>query len=308
MTLRRFASCALVGLCISAPASLAGAQSSPPPPVNLYVADLTYDHGAVHIGKPKKLTGDRGINSQPSFTPDGKAILFVSRRDSANAQGDVYRIDLRSGVETRITNTPEMENSPTMTPDGKLMVIRWTPETLFKEWGPWLYDMKGAPLKGVLPGADTVGYYVRTGATTYAMVRPKTRRAIALFDSRRGTMTDYDWEVSNLPPQRIPGQSAVSYTRVDSLNGNSIRRLDLVSRHTVEVAPAVAGRTVHAWARGGTLLMGKNNTIYSLKPPSRKWTEVAAFDDPELQDINAYVVSPSGDKVILISPLKRTGR
>jgi hypothetical protein len=279
-----------------------GAQA--PSPVNLYVADLTYQSGAISIGTPRKLTGDRGINSQPSFTPDGASILFVSRRDSANGQGDIYRIDLASGTETQFTSTPEMENSPTVTADGKLMVIRWTPATLFKEWGPWIYDMKGQPLRGVLPGPDTVGYYVRADSTTFAMVRPTTRRAIALFDTRTGAMTDHDWPVANLPPQRIPGQRAVSYTRVDSIGGNRIRRLDIATHAMSEIAPAVPGKTVHAWTPDGTILMSKGNAIFALRPPATTWAQVAAFTDPELQDINTYVVSPRGDKVILISPVK----
>ena len=139
---------AVTALCAaSAPVHAQTQQSTP---VNLFVADLTYASGSVHIGTPRKLTGDRGINSQPAFTPDGRSILFV-RRDSANGQGDVYRIDLATGKETRITNTPEMENSPTVTPDGRLMVIRWIPSTLFKEWGPWVYDMNGHPLKACFP-------------------------------------------------------------------------------------------------------------------------------------------------------------
>lgn len=279
------------------------AQTSPTIPVNLYVADLTDANGRVTVGTPRKLTGDRGINSQPSFTPDGRSILFV-RRDSASGQGDVYRVDLASGKETRITSTPEMENSPTVTPDGNLMVIRWTPPTLFKEWGPWIYDMNGRPLRGVLPGPDTVGYYVRADAVTYVMMRPMTRRAVAIFDARSGRMTDHDWPVATLPPQLIPGQRAVSYTRVDSVGGNRIRRLDLVTFDTSEIAPAVPGKTVHAWTPRGTILMSKGNEIFALAPPAKTWTSIARFEDPELQDINTYVVSPRGDKVILISPLK----
>ena len=290
-------------ICLAAAPHALPAQASPLVPVNLYVADLTYANGNVTIGTPKKLTGDRGINSQPSFTPDGKSILFV-RRDSSNGQGDVYRIDLASGKETRITSTPEMENSPTVTPDGKLMVIRWTPPTLFKEWGPWIYDMNGQPLRGVLPGPDTVGYYVRADSVTYAMMRPMTRRAVAIFDSRSGTMIDYDWPVATLPPQLIPGQRAVSYTRVDSIAGNRIRRLDLVTFDTSEIAPAVPGKTVHAWTPRGSILMSRGNEIFVLTPPAKTWARIARFDDPALQDINTYVVSPAGDKVILISPLK----
>ena len=280
-------------------ASAAKAQTTP---INLYVADLTWTGGTLHIGTPRKLTGDKGINSQPSFTPDGKAILFV-RRDSSAGQGDVFRIDLVSGAETRITNTPEMENSPTITPDGKMMVIRWTPATLFKEWGPWIYDMNGQPLKGVLPGPDTVGYYVRLDSVSFAMMRPKARRAIAIFNTKTGSMTDYDFVVATIPPQLIPKQRAISYTRVDSIGGNRIRRLDLVTHDTTEIAPAVPGKTVHAWTPGGTIIMGKGNAIFTLAPPAKTWTQVATFTDPQLQDINTYVVSPRGDKLILISPV-----
>ena len=291
---------AVTALCAaSAPVQAQTQQSTP---VNLFVADLTYASGSVHIGTPRKLTGDRGINSQPAFTPDGRSILFV-RRDSANGQGDVYRIDLATGKETRITNTPEMENSPTVTPDGQLMVIRWIPSTLFKEWGPWVYDMNGHPLNGVLPGPDTVGYYVRADSVTFAMMRPTSRHAVALFDTRSRTMTDYDWPAANMPPQLIPHQHAVSYTRPDSVGGNRIRRLDLVTHDTTEIAPAISGKVVHAWTPRGGILMGKDNEIFYLVPPSRTWSKVAAFADPALQSINTYVVSPKGDKLILISPL-----
>lgn len=292
-------------LALFAGAPRAAAQTTSP--VNLYVADLTWTGDTMRVGTPKKLTADRGINSQPSFTLDGRSILFV-RRDSANGQGDVFRIDLATGAETRITSTPEMENSPTATPDGNIMVIRWTPRTLFKEWGPWIYDRKGQPIKGVLPGPDTVGYYVRLDSVRFAMMRPKTRRAVAIFDSRTGTMTDYDWPVATLPPQRIPGQTAVSYTRVDSIGGNRIRRLDLVTHDTTEIAPALQGKTVHAWTPRGTLVMGKGNAIFTLGPPAKSWIQVAVFTDPQLQDINAYVVSPRGDRLILISPVSPPAR
>ena len=275
--------------------------------VNLYVADLKYDGQTISVGAPRKLTGDKGINSQPSFTPDGKSILFV-RRDSAAAQGDVFRIDLASGAETRITSTPEMENSPTVTPDGKLMVIRWTPPTLFKEWGPWIYEMNGTPVRGVLPGPDTVGYYVRLDSVSFAMMRPKSTSAVAIFDTRSKTMTDFDFRSANLPPQKIPGQRAISYTRVDSVGGNRIRRLDLATHDTTEIAVALPRRTVHSWTPRGTIIMGNGNAIFTLTPPQKTWTQVASFADPQLQEINTYVVSPRGDKLILISPITPSTR
>ena len=281
-----------------------GLIAQTPTPVNLYVADVKYVNGSVTIGTPRKLTGDRGVNSQPSFTPDGKAILFVSRRDTTG-QSDVYRIDIRSGAETEITRTPENENTPTVTPDGRLMVIRWVPATLFKEWGPWVYDMNGTPSAGVLPGPDTVGYYVRVDSVTFAMMRPKSRPAVALFDVRRKTMTDYAWPVANLPPQLVPGRHAISFTQTDSLGQNQIRMLDLRTLQSSLVTPALVGRTVHSWTPRGFVLMAKGNSVYGIKPGrGATWKKVAQMTQPDLQALSTYVVSPAGDKVILTSALK----
>lgn len=296
------AACASIVLLF--PAARLAAQA--PTPVNLYVADIRYDNGSVRVSNPKKLTGDRGVSSQPAFTLDGKSILFVARRDTTG-QSDVYKIDLMTGAETQVTRTPENENTPTPTRDGGIMVIRWTPPTLFKEWGPWIYDKAGAPSHGVLPGPDTVGYYVPIDATTYAMMRPKSRPAVAIFDAQKGTMTDYDWPVANLPPQLVPSRHAVTYTRIDSLGHNQIRQLDLRTRQTSAITPTVLGRTVHAWTPSGFILMGKGNSIYARKAGTNgSWKRVASFTQSDLQSVTTYVVSPKGDKVILISPVKPT--
>jgi hypothetical protein len=291
-------------LCMALLAGPAGAQELVP--VNLYVADIVEAAGTIRIGTPRKLTGDRGVNSQPAFMPDGKSILFVARRDSANAQSDIYRIDLATGEETQITRTPEMENSPTVTPDGRLMVIRWVPATLFRDWGPWRYDMQnGVPLDGVLPGADTVGYYVMVDSVTYAMVRPKSKTTVAIFDTRKKTMTDRDGPVANLPPQLIPGTRAISYTRVDSLGHNQITRLEVAGGESTPIAPALRDRIVHSWTPSGMVLMARGNRVFARKPGrDSEWKEIAAFADKELRNVNTYTVSPDGSKLIMISASK----
>ena len=51
--------------------------------------------------------------------------------------------------------------------------------------------------------------------------------------------------------------------------------------------------------------MGKGNKVYALRPGSAaQWREIASFTDRELRGVTAYTVSPSGDRLILISPAK----
>ncbi len=293
----------LRGLALLGPVLLPAIAAAQPGtnPVNLFVAEIRREGSQLRIGTPRNLTGDRGRNSQPSFTPDGRAIVFSAVRDTTG-QGDVYRIDLESGNETRVTRTLENENSPTITEAGELVAVRWVPATLFREWGLWIYSSDGLPQKGVLPGPDTVGYYNRVNARIWALMRPRSRPAVAIFDAMMGTTRDVDWPVANLPPQVIPGASAISYTRIDSVGRNELRRFDLSGPRPQSLGATVLGRRVHAWLPDGTILMAKGNAVYGRQATGdTAWQALASFTAPDLQDLAAYTVSPDGTRLILTS-------
>jgi hypothetical protein len=232
-------------------------------------------------------------------------VLSATRDTGSEARSDIYRIDLATRTETRVTRTPENENSPTVNERGEYVAVRWVPATLFKEYGPWMYASDGTPTRGVLRGPDTTGYYTPLSDGDYALTRPKSKTfTVAIFDAKSGTITDVDSGVPALPPQRIPSQRALSYVRIDSADGkHKLRRLDLPTRRTADIGPTLIGRTVHAWVPGrNTLLMAKGNVLYARAANESSWRVVATFDHPDLRNAAAYVVSPQGDKLILTSP------
>ena len=288
--------------------SVAGAQS--PNPVNLWVVDLHWNGNRLTTGTPVKLTRDQGSNSQPAFTPDGRAIVFSAARDTGrDARSDIYRINLATRAETRVTRTPEHENSPTVNERGEYVAVRWQPATLFKEFGPWVYGAVGKPMGGVLRAPDTTGYYTPLPNGNYALTRPKSKTfTIALFDAKTGAIVDVDSGVPALPAVRIPGEQALSYVQIDTVGAHHmIRRLDLATRRTSTIGPTLVGRTAHAWVPGHqTILMAKGNVLYARTISDTTWQVVTTFDNPELRAASAYVVSPKGDKLILTSP-KRLG-
>ena len=299
--MRRHSIAALAAVVLS---SAAAAQNQNP--TNLWVVDLHWTGNRLSVGAPVKLTQDEGSNSQPSFTPDGRAIVFSSVRDSgSNARSDIYRIDLATRAETRVTHTPENENSPTVNDRGEYVAVRWQPATLFKEFGPWVYAADGTPKHGVLRAPDTTGYYTPLPNGDYALTRPKAKTfTLALFDAKSGAIVDVDSGLPALPAVRIPGERALSYVRIDTATAHHvIRRLDLITRKTSTLGPTLVGRTAHAWIAGHqTILMAKGSTLYARMAHDTAWHAVATFDNPELRAASAYVVSPKGDKLILTSP------
>lgn len=283
-------------LCLAAP--LAAQEANP---VDLYVSDLRWRGGELTVGEPVRLTRG-GRNTQPSFTPDGRAIVFSAQRGGPASQTDIFRVDLATGVETQLTRTPENENTPTVEPNGELLAVRWKPETLFREYGPWIYGPDGVPRRGLLPGPDTVGYYARIDGGTFALMRPMTSFRVALFDTRTGRTTDVGSPAAPLPPQRVPGARAISFTRTDSSGRNVIRRVEVATGRASDVAPTLLGRTSHAWTPRGTLLMAKGNTLYTLAPGrDSAWRPVRSFAGPELRNLTAYAVSPRGDRLVFYS-------
>lgn len=283
------------------------AQGQTPNPTNLWVVDLTWKNNKLSLGTPKKITKDNGA-SQPSFSPDGTSIIFSALRDTgSNAQSDIYRIDLATGVESRVTHTPENENSPTLNARGEYVAVRWRPATLFKEFGPWVYSSSGEPTRGVLRGPDSTGYYVALPNGNYALTRPKSKSfTLGLFDAASGVITDVDSGVPALPAQRIPGANALSYVQLDSANAkHTLRRVDLGTRRTSSLGPTLVGRTVHSWIPGHqTVLMAKGNELFARTLQDHVWRLVATFDNPELRNVSAYAVSAQGDKLVLVAPLR----
>ena len=295
-------------LALLALSATAGAQG--PNPTNLWLVDLHWAGNRLTAGTPVKLTHDDGSNSQPSFTPDGRAIVFSAQRDTgAAARSDIYRIELSTRAETQVTHTPENENSPTVNARGEYVAVRWLPATLFKEFGVWTYAADGTPKAGVLRGPDTTGYYTPLTNGDYALTRPKSKSfTLGLFNAKSGAIVDVDSGIPALPAQRVPGARALSYVSIDTAGAhNVIRKLDLATRKVSTLGPTLLGRTAHAWVAGrGTILMAKGNVLYARTVRDSAWRAVATFDNPELRNANAYVVSPKGDRLILTSP-KRLG-
>ena len=88
----------LVGLSLTAaaqtPTPSPPSPAATPPASDIFVIEVKTKEGELQFGEPKKISDVAGYNNQPSFMPDGKAVLYTSFR---NNQTDIYRCDLSTG-------------------------------------------------------------------------------------------------------------------------------------------------------------------------------------------------------------------
>src|SRR5688572_31223229 len=79
-----------------------------PPATDVFLADLSNAGGKWAVGKPSNISNSTGYDNQPSFTPDGSALLFTSARGSVESacgkpQTDIYRYEIgRASCRERV--------------------------------------------------------------------------------------------------------------------------------------------------------------------------------------------------------------
>ncbi|CAN5477277.1 S41 family peptidase [soil metagenome] len=71
-------------------------------------------------GQATRLTGDRGIEARPHFSPDGKWITFTGFYDG---NADVFVMPAEGGVPKRLTAHPDQDIALGWMPDGKSVVF-----------------------------------------------------------------------------------------------------------------------------------------------------------------------------------------
>ena len=60
--------------------------------------------GVPKVGRAENLTQRLGYDNQPSFTPDGRAILYT--RIEGDGPSDIFRLDLATRESVNLTRTP----------------------------------------------------------------------------------------------------------------------------------------------------------------------------------------------------------
>lgn len=187
---------------ISVAASGARQPATAPPGTDIFVAALTQKAGQITIGTPTNVTKRAGYDNQPSFLPGGGAILFSSARDGKPT--DIYRRDLSTGTDERLTDTPDGEYSPTVTPDGRFFsVIRQVGELQHL----WKFPLTGGTGSVVIDRVNPIGYHVWADEKTlvlFVLGKPATLQIVDVATQKAES-------VANSPGRslhRIPGTQA----------------------------------------------------------------------------------------------------
>jgi dipeptidyl aminopeptidase/acylaminoacyl peptidase len=294
-------------IACSAAASAQTPATPQPPDTEIFLATLSPSGQTLTVGRPVNITNSPGYDNQPSFRPDGGAILFTSIR--GGTQTDIYRYEIGSGATERVTNTPESEYSPTVTPDGAhISVIRVEADGTQRLWQFPRFALPGAVPELVLTDVKPVGYHAWVDDHTLALFVLGQPATLQIADTRTGAAEIVVRGITR-SIQRIPGRGTISVVqRIPPAGANGdaalkISELDPKSHQVMPLVNAVTGAKEAdlAWTPDGMLLMAEKDVLYGWRRGETEWRRIADLAALGLHGVSRIAVSPKGDRIALVA-------
>ena len=290
-------------------AAAPAAQAQAPPDTEIYLLPLKTANGAITLGSPANITNNPGYDNQPFFTADSRSILFTSIR-GGGTQTDIYRYDIPTAQTTQVTNTPESEYSPTITPTGTLAVVRVELDEP-KTQRLWQFTADGRDPRVVLESVKPVGYHAWADDHTvvlFVLGAGGAPATLQVADTRSGAAKTVATDIGR-SIQAIPGSGpprTVSFVQRERANARTtlvIKELNPVTQAISVLTPAVEGSTEAdtAWTPDGTLLMAHGGILYSWRRGQSGWTDVASLERMGLTGVTRLAVSPRGNWLALVA-------
>ena len=269
-------SCTLAMLAVvlgPGPVAWHRATAQQPPATEVYLASLDLAGGRARAGVPVNISKNAGYDNQPSFLPDGSAILFSSNRDGK--QTDIWRYDVASKQVSQVTNTTDNEYSPLVTPDRKTFSsVRGAKQFL------WRYNLDGSDAGAIIEASFLVGYHVWIDATHLALFVLSAAPGEANTMRVWNTATKTDEIVAKSIGRSLlmrPKTGMLSFMTSVKGEPSVVKTFDPRTKAIETLVPALVGSQDAAWLPDGRLVMARDLTLHVWTPGSTAWTELVTL-------------------------------
>lgn len=265
------------------------------PDTEVYLAALSDRLQPAVYGPVVNVSQNDGYDNQPSFTPDGSALLFTSNRDGN--QTDIYRYALADRSLAQVTDTPESEYSPLVTPDGvTFSVIQVEADGRQRLWR---FNLDGSNPRVVLEHVAPVGYHVwidRERLALFVLGGQGEPNTLRLADVGTGNATIIEERIGRSLLMR-PGHGTVSFISTPADGQWTIKALNPADRTVSVIAPTAeaSGGQDMAWDPvTGRVLMARGSGIWAWEQ-NGGWRLLGDLGGFGLRNITRLAVNPDPD-------------
>jgi hypothetical protein len=265
------------------------------PATDIYLCDLRLTRKDVSITNPVNITNRKGYDNQPAFHPDSELLYYVSA--DSTGETDIMLYDCVSKKTAAMTNTPEREYSPSVTPDKKFI-------SCIIQRSDGAQDLGRYPVSGGNPEVlvDTLicGYYAwcdNNEVAVFVLPAPFTLHMINVKTGADKIVTDSIGRSLHT----IPGERAVSFVQKKS-TGTLIQKWDGDTQVITTLAePQPAPEHDMAWTPDRRIIMSDGKKLYwNDRKKESGWREISVPGNFPAGAITRLAVNRAGDKVAVV--------
>lgn len=261
----------------------------------IYLFDLSAKKNAVKISNPVNVTNHKGYDNQPAFHPAATTLFYSSFNDDGRSDIRVYNYKTRKTAN--ITETPEREYSPTVTPDRANLSCIIQRDNNAQDLGKYAIDGGSA---SVLIDNLIVGYHAwadNSHLALFVLGTPNTLHYVRL-PTKKDTILS---ENIGRSLHKVPGQAAISFVHKVSEKEWLIKLINTETLELTTVAATLPGRDDLCWLPDGRILMSDGTNLFYLTPgPREEWKKVIVDGAPVLKDVTRIAVSANGKKLAVV--------
>jgi Tol biopolymer transport system component/DNA-binding winged helix-turn-helix (wHTH) protein len=258
----------------------------------------------LETGDSRNLTNSEFFDADPSFSPDGKQVVFGSGRDGMS---DLYSIDLDGQNLRRLTSDPAIDAHAAYSPDGTVILFTSVRENENSDVYLIRADGTGSPVKltffdksnetagpgGWSPDGTKIAFFSdRDAKDDIYVVSAEAVRAKLIFSDSEGNIGAFSLS---------PDGKKIAFSKKLQDDSGELRILDRETGQSALLRKTELPDTFPAWSPDGNKIVfsdriGGNSEVFSIDPAGKNLENLT---NAPSRDVGP-VWSPDGELIVFV--------
>lgn len=267
-----------------------GQDSLELPVTDIYLLDISTDKkGRLQFQNPALITKNENYDNEPSFYPDGSAILYAAVHDSSagdSSKADIYKYDMRTQKTSIVINTPlTAEFSPMLMPNKTaISVVRVLQDNNSQVFARC--SDKEDDCTTLIAKLKNVGYYAWIDGSRVALYIVGDPATLVVANLTTGKIDTIAEDVGTCI-KKVPGKNLQIAFVDKGSNPWTIKTYDGKSGKVSGVVPTLEDHEEFCYMPDGSLLMGSGSGLFHYIPPVSLTTATSSRGAPASKNESA---------------------
>lgn len=273
---------------------------------DIYLIDIKkHEVGNITFEKAVNISNHAGYDNQPSFTLDGKKVLYTAMTKDSTTDLQVYDISKKSNIKTK-SSPATSEYSPTDAGDNMMIFVRVEEDQSTQRI--WKSTQAGQKSINYIPATDSVGYFCLLPDNRIAAFILSSKNEMAhelrLIDTKSQKETFIDDSIGRCI-RLAPDSSAIVYVKKKADGKHTLMRYNFHNSSVTELCETIEGAEDFLFYDNMRIWMAKDNVLYEYWMAAKfpHWSEKKEFSETNahLKTITRMNLSPDKTRLVLVA-------